>query len=132
MKIAIDFDGTCVTHEYPEIGKSIGAEPVLKALVKKGHKLILFTMRSGEELDEAVRWWKDNKIELWGINRNPEQGNWTQSPKAYAELYIDDASLGCPLTTSFTLPDGSRRVSPYRQFVDWKRVRQMLEERGIL
>ena len=46
MYIAIDFDGTCVTHEYPNIGKDIGAIPVLKQLVKDGHKLILYTMRS--------------------------------------------------------------------------------------
>ena len=54
MKIGIDFDGTCVTHEYPKIGKDIGAVPVLKELVEKGHKLILNTMRSGKELEDAV------------------------------------------------------------------------------
>ena len=47
MIIAIDFDGTCVTHEYPYIGKDIGAVPVLQRLVKAGHELILWTMRSG-------------------------------------------------------------------------------------
>lgn len=46
MIIAVDFDGTCVTHEFPEVGKDIGAVPVLKELVKKGHKIILYTMRS--------------------------------------------------------------------------------------
>lgn len=46
MYICIDFDGTCVTHEFPSIGKDIGAIPVLKELVKNNHKLILFTMRS--------------------------------------------------------------------------------------
>jgi hydroxymethylpyrimidine pyrophosphatase-like HAD family hydrolase len=46
MIIAIDFDGTCVTHEYPKVGREIGASKVLKELVDSGHQLILFTMRS--------------------------------------------------------------------------------------
>ena len=46
MTINIDFDGTCVTHEFPNVGKSIGADKVLKRLVDNGHHLILFTMRS--------------------------------------------------------------------------------------
>lgn len=58
MKIGIDFDGTCVTHDYPRIGKDIGAVPVLKELVERGHKLILNTMRSGKELEDAVEWFK--------------------------------------------------------------------------
>ena len=45
MYIAVDFDGTCVTHEYPKVGKDIGAAPVLKKLIKEGHQLILHTMR---------------------------------------------------------------------------------------
>ena len=46
MDICIDFDGTCVKHEFPEIGEDIGAAPVLKELIANGHRLILFTMRS--------------------------------------------------------------------------------------
>ena len=46
MTINIDFDGTCVTHDFPKVGKSIGAEKVLKRLTDNGHQLILFTMRS--------------------------------------------------------------------------------------
>lgn len=46
MLIAVDFDGTCVTHEFPKVGKDIGAERVLKLLVENGHQLILHTMRS--------------------------------------------------------------------------------------
>ena len=56
MIIGIDFDGTCVTHEYPLIGRHIGAVEVLKKLVDKNHLLILFTMRSGKQLEEAVNW----------------------------------------------------------------------------
>ena len=52
MIIAVDFDGTCVSHDYPYIGKEIGAAPVLRELVAAGHDLILFTMRDGKLLKE--------------------------------------------------------------------------------
>lgn len=58
MIIAVDFDGTVVSHEYPHIGEDIGAVPVLKELVAAGHKLILYTMRSGRLLDEARMWFE--------------------------------------------------------------------------
>ena len=74
-----------------------GAVSVLKELVRKGHKIILYTMRNGDTLDGAVSVLIDNGIELWGINRNPEQYRWSPSPKVFANLYIDDAALGIPL-----------------------------------
>lgn len=74
MTIAVDFDGTCVKHRYPMVGEDVdGAVSVLKELVRKGHKIILYTMRSGDTLDDAISWFIDNDIELWGINRNPER-----------------------------------------------------------
>ena len=79
MIIAIDFDGTCVTHEYPKMGKDIGAIPVLKELIKNDHQLILFTMRSGSTLEDALTWFDDNDIDLWSVNLNPEQKSWTDS-----------------------------------------------------
>jgi hypothetical protein len=118
MIIAIDFDGTCTTHAYPHIGEDIGAEPVLKDLVKAGHRLILWTMRSGRELEDAVGWFQERHIHLYGVNSNPTQLRWTKSPKPYAQLYIDDSALGCPLCPPKT-PGGS-------SYVDWKTVGQML------
>lgn len=112
MYIAVDFDGTCVTHEYPNIGKDIGAVPVLKKLSDSGHKLILNTMRSGDDLSDAVKWFEENEISLYGINNNPSQKFWTDSPKVYAHLYIDDAALGCPLKNDLSISE--------RPFVDWK------------
>lgn len=94
MEIAIDFDGTVVKHAYPLIGEDIGAWPVIKELVDKGHRIILFTMRSGDPLDEAIDLFRFKDIPLYGVNKNPTQKNWTRSPKAYAHLYIDDAALG--------------------------------------
>ena len=124
MNIGIDFDGTCVTHEYPRIGKDINAVPILSALVERGHNLILITMRSGQELKEAVKWFKENNIDLYSINSNPTQHKWTTSPKIYAHLYIDDAGLGVPLIYN---PEYSTR--PY---VDWDAAYKILKEKGIL
>ena len=117
LQIAVDFDGTCVTHDYPRVGKDIGAVPVLKRLVKEGHQLILWTMRSGKELNDAIKWFEENGIELYGIQENPNQKSWTSSPKAYAQLYIDDAALGAPLLMDSSLSN--------REFINWKVVEQM-------
>lgn len=114
MLIAIDFDGTVVTHEYPKIGKDIGAVDVLKKWVNAGHKLILNTMRSGKELDEAVEWFKEREIPLYGVNKTPGQRGWTTSPKVYAHLYIDDCGYGIPLRMDSSL-------SP-RPYVDWSKI----------
>ena len=122
--IAVDFDGTCVEHNYPAIGMDVeGAVDVLRTLNKHGHRIILNTMRSGQRLEAAVRWFRDRKIELWAVNRTPEQERWTSSPKVYAEIYIDDSALGCPLI----FLEGVRRP-----VVDWKRVRRALESDGVL
>jgi hypothetical protein len=128
MEILIDFDGTCVTHDFPLIGKDIGAVDVLQDLVFSGHKLILFTMRSDinnrNYLKAAVNWFKENNIPLYGIQENPTQRAWTNSPKAYGQLIIDDTCLGIPLKIDITLST--------RPFVDWKKCRILMEELGIL
>jgi hypothetical protein len=131
MVIAIDFDGTCVTHEFPKVGKDIGAVPVLKELVKNGHQLVLFTMRSDSldvtgdrHLSDAIDWFAENGIPLYGIQKNPTQHQWTSSPKAYAQLYIDDAALGCPLKYDPTYAE--------RPFVNWNTVRELLFIKEIL
>lgn len=134
----IDFDGTCVTHEFPNVGKDIGAEPVLKAIVEAGHRLVLWTMRSdvempestdptifakpGQYLTDAVNWFAARGIPLWGINNNPEQSSWTHSPKAYCHIYIDDAAIGCPLLF----------VKGSRPCVDWVEVANMLHLKGYI
>ena len=118
MDIVVDFDGTCVTHDYPRIGKDIGAIPVLKLFVELGHRLILFTMRSGKELDMAISWFTTNGILLYGVQFNPEQKLWTTSPKALGDLYIDDAGICCPLKFD-------KSISP-RPFADWTEVKRIV------
>ena len=98
MIIAVDFDGTVVEHVFPKVGREVpNAVAALRLLVENGHSLILWTMRSGKHLEDAVAWYSERKIPLFGINTNPTQASWTTSPKAYAQVYIDDAALGCPL-----------------------------------
>lgn len=123
LYIAIDFDGTCVTHEYPYLGQDIGAVPVLRELAKEGHNLILYTMRSGKLEKEAVEWFKENDIPLFAVNGNPTQKKWTKSPKVHADIYIDDSALGCPLIHSTTTSQ------PY---VDWVKVREWLVKEGFI
>ena len=124
MIVGIDFDGTVVTHEYPKVGKEIGAEKVLKRLISNGHDLVLNTMRSRDELEAAKKWFKNREIKLVGYNESPGQKSWTSSSKTYAQIYIDDAALGCPLKTDSELSN--------RPFVDWIEVEKWLEEKGIL
>lgn len=124
MDIAIDFDGTVVKHKYPDIGEDIGAEPVLNELVQNGHNLILNTMRSGKHLISAISWFNLRKIPLYGHNAHPTQHTWTESPKVYANMYIDDMALGIPLVQPLDPND--------RPYVDWVKVRIMLVELGHL
>jgi hypothetical protein len=110
--IAVDFDGTLVDHVFPEIGEPIaGAFDWLRKFKEAGAFLILYTMRADERgsksvemfpgerrfLSEAVEFCRAQGIEFDALNRNPQQDEWTASPKAYAHIYIDDAAFGCPL-----------------------------------
>jgi len=107
MFIGVDFDGTIVDYRFPEIGKPApGALAWLKRWEELGGRIILFTMRSGQTLEAAVDFLRGKDIQLYGINRNPEQDSWTSSPKAFAHVYVDDAAFGCPLThpRGFTHP----------------------------
>lgn len=124
ITFCVDFDGTCTTHDYPSIGKDIGAQKVLKNIVKLGHRIILFTMRSDKELQEAVHWFTKNGIPLWQINKNPEQIRWTKSPKVYADFYIDDLAIGCPLKF-----DEKLSSSP---FVDWQKIEKILRQKNLI
>ena len=151
--ILVDFDGTCVTHDFPKIGKEIGAAKVLKELTDKGHQLILFTMRSdivnptgednelhlvsGNYLTEAVNWFKQHDIPLYGIQTNPTQHTWTTSPKAYGHLMIDDSALGIPLITFYSDEEEYEyflKHRPYskRPYVNWEEVRKLLKEKNYL
>jgi hypothetical protein len=116
--IAVDFDATLIDHRFPNMGPDVPlAVETLKVLSTKC-SIILNTMRSGRELEDAVQWFKDKDIPLSGINSNPSQTAWTMSPKCYANIYIDDAAYGAPLIK----PDGFERPC-----LDWRQVKEYVE-----
>ena len=97
LTIAIDFDGTIVEHKYPGIGKELPfATHTIKALHQKGHRLILWTYRSGKELEEALNFCKKHELEFYAVNKNypEEKYNEQISRKILADLYIDDRNFG--------------------------------------
>lgn len=98
MVIAVDFDGTIVEHRYPQIGKEIPfAIDTLKMLAKDRHQLILWTVREGKRLEEAVEWCKKRGIKFYAINKNYPEEEYTDahfSRKLKVDLFIDDRNLG--------------------------------------
>ncbi len=95
MKIAVDFDGTIVEHRFPRIGKVMPfAFETIKALQKE-NEVILWTYRTGKELDEAVKFCKENDVEFYAVNKSyPEEiCNSDISRKIYADIYIDDRNI---------------------------------------
>lgn len=133
--IAVDFDGTIVDHQFPEIGKDVpGAFQWMKKFQDEGASLILWTVRGpgieeggpsgaapADYLELAVEYCRARGIEFWAINENPEQKAWSQSPKAYANLFIDDAAVGCPLVENPRM-DG-------RPYADWNEIGPFVMDR---
>ena len=114
MIIAIDFDGTVVEHKYPEIGEERPfATETLKMLIKDHHKLILWSVREGKLLQDAVDWCRERGVEFYAVNKDfPEEKveyNDNFSRKIKADLFIDDRNIG-------GLPD-------------WGQIYQMIKER---
>ncbi len=98
MTIAVDFDGTIVEHRYPQIGNEIPfAIDTLKMLQQDKHRLILWTVREGALLDEAVQWCKDRGLEFYAVNRDfPEETTEEKnfSRKLKVDMFIDDRNIG--------------------------------------
>jgi len=111
--IAVDFDGTIVEHAYPKIGKEmLFAFATLRALQAKGHKLILWTIRTGPLLEEAVEFCRQHGVEFYAVNKNFPDEEWTPDTprKLNADIFIDDRNLG--------------------GFPGWSKVWQMLHPEG--
>jgi len=97
LTIAVDFDGTIVEHKYPEIGKELPfATDTLKTLKKKGHRLILWTYRTGDELNEALEFCKERGLEFYAVNQNYPEEKFDKNigRKILADMYIDDRNFG--------------------------------------
>jgi hypothetical protein len=119
--IAVDFDGTCCAHAYPEIGADIGAIQVLKELKTAGHRLFLYTMRNGTEAMVASEWLTKQGVLLDGVNMNPDVGYYH---KILVDVNIDDRNLGIPLKVDKALSE--------LPFVDWVGVRKLLVKAKLL
>ena len=120
MTIAVDFDGTIVEHRYPEIGEEIPfATETLKMLIKDRHRLILWSVREGELLDEAVEWCRQRGVEFYAVNRDyPEEEkekNNHFSRKLKADLFIDDRNVG-------GLPDWGEIYRMVTENVSYKKI----------
>lgn len=123
MTIAVDFDGTIVTHKYPEIGTEIPfAVDTLKMLARERHLLILWSCREGQLLEDAVEWCHQRGLEFYAVNRDfPEEDphlNPTYSRKLKADLFIDDRNVG-------GLPDWG---TIYHMIHEGKTLEQLLHE----
>ena len=99
MIIAVDFDGTIVEHRYPAIGAEIPfAIETLKKLVQEQHRLILWTVRKGKLLEEAVEFCRKRGLEFYAVNRNYPEETEEQadkgSRKLKADIWIDDRNVG--------------------------------------
>ena len=95
--LAIDFDGTIVEDAYPKIGKPrLFAFETLLKLQEEGHRLILWTYRSGKKLQEAVDFCKENGIDFYAVNKSyPEETlDNSISRKIHADIFIDDRNFG--------------------------------------
>ena len=126
MIIAVDFDGTIVEHEYPKIGKEkIFATETLRQLINDGHRLILWTVREGELLNEAVEWCRQRGVEFYAVNKDfPEENiskNEQFSRKIKADVWIDDLNIG-------GLPDWG---TIYRIITEKKTLQQVIEEKLV-
>ena len=97
MIIAVDFDGTIVEHRYPSIGRIRPfAFETLKALQTKNHQLILWSHRTGNELEKAVKFCRSHGLEFYAVNKNypEEERDENNNRKIIADIYIDDRNLG--------------------------------------
>ena len=93
--IAVDFDGTIVTDRYPKIGKPLPfAFETLRMLQNEGHRLVLWTVRTGRTLDEAVEFCRKNGIEFYAVNKSYAEEDGGEARKIKADLFIDDRNVG--------------------------------------
>lgn len=103
---AVDFDGTLCENAWPAIGAP--NRNLIEHLIKRqkeGVKIILWTCRVDERLQEAVEWCRDQGLVFDAVNDNiPEiiEAYGGKNPrKITATIYIDDCAA---IKTVFGLP----------------------------
>ena len=120
MTIAVDFDGTIVEERYPDIGDERPfATETLRMLIRDKHKLILWTVREGNLLEDAVNWCKDRGVEFYAVNKDypEEKEEWNNhfSRKIKADIWIDDRNIG-------GLPDWGQIYQMINEGLSWKKI----------
>ena len=130
MIIAVDFDGTIVEHKYPMIGKEIPfATATLRQLMKDGHKLILWSVREGDLLQEAVDWCEERGVRFYAVNADLDEdgadkaGSEHFSRKVKAHMFIDDRNLG-------GLPDWGTIYKMISKRMTWDQLAQEQAEQN--
>lgn len=120
IPISVDFDSTVVISQYPNIGKDNGnCVAILKRWVEQYNVgIILYTMRDGKQLEEAVNWFNERNIPLYGVQYEPNQHTWCSSNKCWSIFSIDDHNVGVPLIND----EESDKLC-----VDWEKVNELLE-----
>jgi hypothetical protein len=97
MIIAVDFDGTIVENEFPDIGKELpfAIDSLLRLQKQYQHQLILWTVREGKLLEEAVAFCRKRGLEFYAVNQDHPEDEPCKGPrKLDVDLYIDDRNLG--------------------------------------
>ena len=103
MIFAIDFDGTIVSNKFPAIGTEITrtTDFIRKYIQSNPHnQWILYTMREGEKLRNALDWLEDHDLKPDYVNDNTKelQESFGNNPrKIYADFYIDDHNFTIPI-----------------------------------
>lgn len=97
MVLAVDFDGTIVENRYPAIGREIPFAIETLILIQKElkHTLILWTVREGRELQDALDFCRERGLTFYAANRNhPEPIPPGEARKLNADMFIDDRNFG--------------------------------------
>ena len=122
ITICVDFDGTVVEHCYPYIGEeSPNCSEIMKRWIDEYQiGFILDTMRDGKELEEAIEWFEEREVDLYGVGKNPTQEEWTSSNKCHGHFSIDDRNIGCPLmigSNGHPMTDWNKIVEEYEPII---------------
>ena len=130
--IAVDFDGTLCENAWPGIGEPKQATiNYIREQEKQGAKLILWTNRTGDKLEEALAWCENHGILFHAVNENlPEVVEMFGGDcrKVFANEYIDDRAIPMPGETVDLLSEMSRSVYCIREHLDKSEILAQLAE----
>ena len=129
MTIAVDFDGTIVEHKYPEIGEELPfATETLRMLIKDQHRLILWSVREGQLLEDAINWCRERGVEFYAVNKDypEEKVEWNNhfSRKIKADVWINDRNIG-------GIPDWGQIYQMISQGLTWKDLIAQASRRSL-